>query len=96
MGMFKGLKQMKEAVAGAPGLIDQAQQLQTAALQQQAAAQQQAAMAAGVPAGGIGQGITPAPTTCGRFPARLRTTSLTAASVSRDAVPFPIAMSSTP
>ena len=61
MGMFKGLKQMKEAVAGAPGLIDQAQQLQAAALQQQAAAQQQAAMAAGVPAGGIGQGITPAP-----------------------------------
>ena len=61
MGMFKGLKQMKEAVAGAPGLIDQAQQLQAAALQQQAVAQQQAAMAAGVPAGGIGQGITPAP-----------------------------------
>lgn len=60
MGMFKDLKQMKDAVAAAPDMIDQAQQLQAAALQQ-AAAQQQAAMAAGVPAGGIGQGITPAP-----------------------------------
>ena len=60
MGMFKDLKQMKDAVAAAPDMIDQAQQLQAAALQR-AAAQQQAAMAAGVPAGGIGQGITPAP-----------------------------------
>ena len=60
MGLFKDLKQMKDAVAGAPGMIEQAQQLQAAALQQ-AAAQQQAAMAAGVPAGGIGPGITPAP-----------------------------------
>jgi len=60
MGMFKDLKQMKDAVAAAPDMIDQAQQLQAAALQQ-AAAQQQAAMAAGVPAGGIGKGITPAP-----------------------------------
>jgi len=59
MGLFKGIKQMKDAVAGAPGLVEQAQQLQAAALQQ--AAQQQAAMAAGVPAGGIGHGITPAP-----------------------------------
>lgn len=54
MGLFKDLKQMKDAVAGAPGMIEQAQQLQ-------AAAQQQAAMATGVPAGGIGPGITPAP-----------------------------------
>ena len=63
MGMFKGMKQMKEAVAGAPGLIEQAQQLQAASqdlvAQQQAAAA--AAAAAGVPAGGIGPGIAPAP-----------------------------------
>ena len=57
MGIFKDIKQMKDAVAGAPGMIEQAQQLQAAALQQQ-----QAAMAAGAPAGGIGPGITPAPT----------------------------------
>jgi hypothetical protein len=59
MGIFKGMKQMKEAVAGAPGLIEQAQQLQAAS--QDLVAQQQAAAAAGVPAGGIGSGITPAP-----------------------------------
>jgi hypothetical protein len=57
MGIFKDIKQMKDAVAGAPGMIEQAQQLQAAALQQQ-----QAAMAAGAPAGGIGPGIAPAPT----------------------------------
>jgi hypothetical protein len=63
MGLFKSVKQMKDVVAGAPGMIEQAQQLQAAAQQQQAAAmaQQQAAMAAGVPAGGIGPGVTPAP-----------------------------------
>jgi hypothetical protein len=67
MGMFKQVKQMKEAVAGAPALIEQAQELQAAALGQQAAAQQLAAQhqaaaaAAGVPAGGIGAGIAPAP-----------------------------------
>lgn len=59
MGIFKGIKQMKEAVAGAPGLIEQAQQLQAAS--QDLMAQQQAATAAGVPAGGIGPGIAPAP-----------------------------------
>lgn len=59
MGMFKDLKKAKDAVAAAPGLIDQAQQLQQAS--QGWAAQQQAAMAAGVPAGGIGAGITPPP-----------------------------------
>lgn len=48
MGIFKGIKQMKEAVAGAPGMIEQAQQLQAAAYQQAAA--QQAAGAA--PLGG--------------------------------------------
>lgn len=58
MGIFKQMKQMKEVVAGAPDMIEQAQQLQAAGLQ--LAAQQQAA-AAGVPAGGIGAGITPAP-----------------------------------
>lgn len=66
MGMFKQMKQMKEAVAGTPALIEQAQELQAAAYNQQAAAQQmaaqqQAAAAAGVPAGGIGAGIAPAP-----------------------------------
>lgn len=63
--MFKQIKQMKEAVAGAPALIEQAQELQAAAYGQQAAAQQMAAQhqaaAAGVPAGGIGAGIAPAP-----------------------------------
>lgn len=53
MGIFKGIKQMKEAVAGAPGMIEQAQQLQAAA-DQQAAAQQATAQqaAAAVPPGG--------------------------------------------
>ena len=63
--MFKQIKQMKEAVAGAPALIEQAQELQAAASGQQAAAQQMAAQhqaaAAGVPVGGIGAGIAPAP-----------------------------------
>jgi hypothetical protein len=61
MGIFKNMKQMKEMVAGAPGVIEQAQQLQAASMQ---AAQQQAAAAAaaaGVPAGGIGAGVAPAP-----------------------------------
>lgn len=47
MGLFKNVKQMKEAVAGAPDLVQQAQQLQAAAGQAQAAALQQQAMAAG-------------------------------------------------
>ena len=60
MGIFKNVKQMKEAVAGAPGLIDQAQQLQAASMQ--AMQQHQAAAAvAGGPAGGIGPGVAPAP-----------------------------------
>jgi hypothetical protein len=59
MGIFKDIKQAKEAVAGAPGLIEQAQELQAAS--QQMAAQQQAAMAAGAVPGGIGAGITPPP-----------------------------------
>jgi hypothetical protein len=58
MGIFKNIKQMKEMVAGAPGMIEQAQQLQAASMQ---ATQQQAAAAAGVPAGGIGAGVAPAP-----------------------------------
>ena len=63
MGLFKSVKQMKDVVAGAPAMFEQAQQLQAAVQQQQqaAAAQAQAASAAGVPAGGIGAGITPAP-----------------------------------
>lgn len=60
MGIFKNVKQMKEAVAGAPGLIEQAQQLQAASVQAMQQ-QQAAAAAAGVPAGGIGPGIAPAP-----------------------------------
>jgi hypothetical protein len=59
MGIFKNIKQMKDVVAGAPGMIEQAQQLQSASMQ--AMQQQAAAAAAGVPAGGIGQGIAPAP-----------------------------------
>jgi hypothetical protein len=35
VGIFKDMKQMKDVVAGAPGMIEQAQQLQAAALQQQ-------------------------------------------------------------
>lgn len=56
--MSRDLRKAKDAVA-APGLIDRAQQLQQAS--QGLAAQQQATMAAGVPAGGIGAGITPSP-----------------------------------
>lgn len=44
MGLFKQMKDMKTMVSAAPGLIDQAQQLQGAA---QAQAQQLQAMAAG-------------------------------------------------
>jgi hypothetical protein len=59
MGIFKNMKQMKDVVAGAPGMIEQAQQLQAASMQ--AMQQQAAAAAAGVPAGGIGPGVAPAP-----------------------------------
>jgi hypothetical protein len=64
MGLFKQMKQMKDVVAAAPGLVEQAQELgavsqQYAAQQQQMAAQQ--AAAAGVPLGGIGHGIAPPP-----------------------------------
>lgn len=58
MGIFKNVKQMKEAVAGAPGMIEQAQQLQAAAQQHAAAA---AAAASGAPAGGIGPGTAAVP-----------------------------------
>ncbi len=68
MGMFKQFKDMKEAVAAAPGMVEQAQQLAAAsqqmAAQQNMAAQQAAAAqaaAAGVPLGGIGAGIAPPP-----------------------------------
>lgn len=60
MGLFKSVKQMKDVVAGAPAMFEQAQQLQAAVQQQQQAAAAQA-QAAGVPAGGIGAGITPPP-----------------------------------
>ena len=59
MGIFKGLKDMKDMVHAAPGMIDQAQAMQANAQQmqyaqqQQAYAQQQQAMAtAGSPAAG--------------------------------------------
>jgi acyl-homoserine lactone acylase PvdQ len=45
MGLFKGMKDMKDAVAGAPGMIDQAQQMQANA----AAYQANMGMAGGVP-----------------------------------------------
>lgn len=45
MGLFKGMKDMKQMVAAAPGMVEQAQMLGAQA-QQQAIAQQQAAMAA--------------------------------------------------
>ena len=68
MGLFKQMKQMKDVVAAAPGLVEQAQELgavsQQYAAQQQIASQQMAAQqatAAGVPLGGIGPGIAPPP-----------------------------------
>jgi hypothetical protein len=61
MGIFKQMKQMKDVVASAPGMIEQAQEMQAASLQMAAQQQAAAAAAAGVPAGGIGAGITPAP-----------------------------------
>ncbi len=47
MGMFKQMKDMKDMVHAAPGMVDQAQQMAANAqlMQQQAMAQQQAAMA---------------------------------------------------
>ena len=47
MGLFKQMKDMKEAVAAAPGLIDQSQQMAASsqAMQAQMMAQQQAVMA---------------------------------------------------
>jgi len=46
MGLFKGMKDMKDLVAAAPGLIDQSQEMAANAqvMQQQMMAQQQAAM----------------------------------------------------
>lgn len=46
MGLFKQLKDMKDTVAAAPGMVEQAQQMGASAqaMQQQAMAQQQAAM----------------------------------------------------
>ncbi len=55
MGLFKDLKNMKETVAAAPGMIEQAQQLganaQQMAAQQQAMAAQQATAAQAAAAG---------------------------------------------
>jgi hypothetical protein len=45
MGLFKGMKDMKDAVAAAPGMIDQATQMQASA----AAMQSNMGMAGGVP-----------------------------------------------
>jgi hypothetical protein len=61
MGIFKNMKQMKEAVNGAPAMIEQAQQLQAASAQY--AAQQQAAVAAGLPGAGVPAGAPSAPLT---------------------------------
>ncbi len=48
MGLFKGMKDMKDMVAAAPGMVDSAQQMAANAqvMQQQMMAQQQAAMQA--------------------------------------------------
>ena len=56
MGLFKQMKDMKDVVAAAPGMVEQAQQMQASA-QQLAAAQQGAAGAGAVP-GGVGGGVT--------------------------------------
>lgn len=61
MGIFKQMKQMKDVVAEAPGLIENAQQMQAAA-QQQAAAQAAAfQQAAATTPGAAGTGNTSEP-----------------------------------
>lgn len=57
MGLFKQMKDMKNVVAQAPGMIDQAQQMAAQAQQLQAAQAAQAAQA-GVP--GFGGTVAPA------------------------------------
>jgi len=59
MGLFKQMKDMKTMVAAAPGMIDQAQQLQANATQLQAA---QAGAYAGVPGGSMMPGTVDAAT----------------------------------
>ncbi|MBP1631912.1 MAG: hypothetical protein H6Q11_200 [Acidobacteria bacterium] len=57
MGVFKQLKDMKQVVAQAPGMVEQAQKMAQQAQQlqaaQMAAAQAQPGQAAGAPAGGV-------------------------------------------
>jgi hypothetical protein len=64
MGIFKQIKDMKDMVNAAPGLVQQAQQMgaqaQQMAAAQQAAAQAQMAQYGGQQAGGFGQAATPA------------------------------------
>jgi hypothetical protein len=64
MGIFKQIKDMKDMVNAAPGLVQQAQQMgaqaQQMAAAQQAAAQAQMAQYGGQQAGGSGQAATPA------------------------------------
>jgi hypothetical protein len=59
MGLFKQMKDMKTVVAAAPGMIDQAQQLQANAAQLQAA---NAGYAAGVPGASMMPGTVDAST----------------------------------
>jgi hypothetical protein len=58
MGLFKQMKDMKNVVAAAPDMVDQAQQMQANAQQMQAA-QMQAAQMGAVP-GGVGGAVDPA------------------------------------
>lgn len=58
MGLFKQMKDMKNVVAAAPEMVEQANQM-SAQAQQMAAAQQQAAAAGAVP-GGVGGPLDPA------------------------------------
>jgi len=54
MGLFKQMKEMKNLVAAAPGMIDQAQQMANSAQQMQAAQYQQAAAHQAAAAGTLG------------------------------------------
>ena len=54
MGLFKQMKDMKNVVAAAPGMVDQAQQMAANAQQMQAAQMQQAAAHQAAAAGTLG------------------------------------------
>lgn len=59
MGLFKGMKDMKQMVKDAPGMVEQAQQMAANAQAMQAAQMQAAQMQGGVPVG-MGGTLTPA------------------------------------